>query len=267
MLNNWVACIAIEIQCTSTHLEYRRIPNSLPQKIHRAPGELTVQCFRSTVFPICNSRKRHTGIPLHLTLVRQMNNVVQNPTPGTPGYNVLPRHPSQADTRILHNPDRKLSTSTLYGNVLESKEQNVARCSLRRITNITRDGDARHDSHPSTDKRTPRAPTRAAHVGQLTRSAGTSGPFASWAPVWWWWSRRRHRWWWRRVGGGGGSSGGDELDPPSSGRHAGGSTDAEVALGCETSTECRASCRKERIDVARGSNCCFIRVSRRHRRG
>lgn len=35
---------------------------------------------------------------------------------------------------------------------------------------------------PLTRERTPRAPTRAAHFGQLTPSAETSGPFASWAP-------------------------------------------------------------------------------------
>lgn len=41
-------------------------------------------------------------------------------------------------------------------------------------------------------EQTPGAPARAARVGQLTRSAETWGPFASWAPVlgdhgrWWW---------------------------------------------------------------------------------
>lgn len=36
---------------------------------------------------------------------------------------------------------------------------------------------------PLTSEQTPRAPTRAAHVGQLTPSAETSGPFGSWAPL------------------------------------------------------------------------------------
>lgn len=35
----------------------------------------------------------------------------------------------------------------------------------------------------SASERTPRAPARAAHVGQLTTNAETSGPFASRAPL------------------------------------------------------------------------------------
>lgn len=67
----------------------------------------------------------------------------------------------------------------------------------------TKSHDARPRCQPSANDRTPRAPTRAAHVGQLTPSAETSGPFASRAPVLavrgggdagdgarWWWRRR-----------------------------------------------------------------------------
>lgn len=83
---------------------------------------------------------------------------------------------------------------------------------------------------PLTSVQTPGAPTRAAHVGQLTRSAETSGPFASWAPL-----LACH-------GGAAGGGGGDAVG-------GGGCGNVVVAVAAETSRWRRYGPARSRLEV------------------